>query len=416
LDGETLHARLRRSGGRLSIADSLTVTLEIARGLREAHRTGIVHRDLKPGNVMLVPDAETGERVKILDFGLVKQLEGDDREDLTQEGSFLGSPKYMSPEQIDRGEVDHRADLYALGVIMFQCLCGRVPYDGPSSMQILLAHVASPIPTMKERNPLSEVPPTLEAIARKLLAKNPDHRHASAEELVRELRAQRDEFGLSARATQNTSDGSTVDAMSPEPSGSLVAASTTELRTSNAPEVPAARSRVLASALVVAGLMALGSAAVVIVRRSRTAPRATTETSSVAPSAPVIRIESTPGGAVVSELGRNVGITPLTLPVDANTTGVRHFTLALEGYQQQVLDHAASPQGARLVANLLPAPPAVVATVIVADAGSTAAPVEPPDGPRVVRRGTRVGSHPGTTTATQGATTVTPPLEIMTER
>ncbi len=420
LDGETLHARLRRSGGQLSLADSLSIALEIARGLREAHRTGIVHRDLKPGNVMLVPDAEAGEKVKILDFGLVKQLEGGDREDLTQEGSFLGSPKYMSPEQIDRADVDHRADLYSLGVIMFQCLCGRVPYDGPSSMQILLAHVASPIPTMRERNPLSDVPPDVEALVRKLLAKSPSDRHASAEDLVRALRTMREQLGLATRATQQSQDQTTTDAMPPDPSGSLVAASMTEPRASGAPEMPPARSRVVAAVLVMAGLLALGSAGVVMVRRSRAATRSVSEATVAAPSAPVIRIESTPGGAVVSELGRNIGITPLTLPVDADLTGVRHFTLALEGYQPYALDHAASPHGATLTASLVPAPPAVPAVAATqTDAGSLAT-GDLPGGQRVIRHVPRVGTRPVTTpagsTGNPGTTPNAHPLDIMTER
>lgn len=414
LEGETLHARLRRSGGPLSIAESLSIAIEIARGLREAHRSGIVHRDLKPGNVMLVPDAETGEKVKILDFGLVKQLDGGNVDDLTQEGSFLGSPKYMSPEQIDRGEVDYRADLYSLGVILFQCLCGRVPYDGPSSMQVLLAHVASPIPTMRERNPLAEVPPGLEALVRKLLAKKPADRHSSAEELVRDLRAQREEHGLTSRRTPASDDHTTSDASLPEPSGSLVTGSIAEHRTSRAPGVPPVRSRAVAGAFVVAGLMALGSAAVVMVRRSRSVSRP----APVADLTAVIHIESTPGGAVVTERGRNIGVTPLTLPIDTNNPndlGVRHFGLTLEGYRPYTLEGTASRRAARFSATLVPAAPMARLVVAPIDAAAVPAPIvlpgEPPISAHVVRRGPR-GAHP------PDATTALPPhpLDIMPER
>src|SRR5206468_1477537 len=126
LSGETLARRISESVA-LSPKDTIRIARQIARGLTEAHAQGIIHRDLKPSNVMLVQGRDGEEQVKIVDFGIVKIVgdESMETEELTQEGSFIGSPKYMAPEQIQRGgKVDTRTDVYSFGVILYQCLCG----------------------------------------------------------------------------------------------------------------------------------------------------------------------------------------------------------------------------------------------------------------------------------------------------
>jgi serine/threonine protein kinase len=187
LVGRTLMQRVKKSP--LSPRESVAIVLEIARGIREAHKHGIVHRDLKCSNVMLVPDEEGGTRIKILDFGLVKSLsEGPEEESLTLAGGFLGSPGYMSPEQIRRRlPVDHRTDIYSLGVVLFRCLTGRNPFEGDEA-EVLLGHLDDPPPTLKEANPDVDVPVELERLVRHMLEKQADRRLASAEEVVRTLR------------------------------------------------------------------------------------------------------------------------------------------------------------------------------------------------------------------------------------
>ncbi len=430
LEGETLHTRLRKSGGSLSVADTLTLALDIARGLREAHRNGIVHRDLKPGNVMLVPDAESGEKVKILDFGLVKQVEGDNREDLTQEGSFLGSPKYMSPEQIDKAEVDHRTDLYALGVIMFQALCGRVPFDGPSSMQILLAHVASPIPSLAERNPAVSVPASVEALVRKLLAKNPAERHANADELIRDLRALQQQLGISTRGYigQVTGDHPAGEAYPIEPSGSLVGASLSE-RSATIPQLPPARSKAVAVLLVTIGIGALGSAVAMIMHRdarhaASTAPVSASATTQTPTPTPVplpatVRIESMPSGALITENGQNIGVTPLALTMDPARTETRHLMLALNGYQPYPLEQPPVRENSRIVAMLVatPATPTVaVANPTAPEPGTAANPTTAGSSGRHHGRRNGGASSTGTTTTTTTGQSSGHGLEIMMER
>jgi serine/threonine-protein kinase len=186
LVGETLHRRLRALGA-LPPPEAIGLVRQIARGLREAHRQGVVHRDLKPSNIMLVPENDGTEIVKILDFGLVKVL-ADDSEELTKEGTFLGSPRYMSPEQIAHGKVDHRTDVYSLGVILYHCLCGRTPFENENSVHTLMAHLQLPVPPMRERNPAIDVPAPLEAFVRRCLEKDPNARPASMEDFLRGLR------------------------------------------------------------------------------------------------------------------------------------------------------------------------------------------------------------------------------------
>jgi serine/threonine-protein kinase len=188
LEGKTLMQRVK-ANRYLAGPESVAIVVEIARGIREAHKHGIVHRDLKCSNVMLVPDEDGGTRVKILDFGLVKSLSSDEEHELTQAGAgFLGSPGYMSPEQIQRGmPVDHRTDIYSLGVVLFRCITGRNPFEGDQA-QVLLAHVNDQPPTMKQANPNIDVPVELEGLVRRMLEKQPDKRVASAEEVVRALR------------------------------------------------------------------------------------------------------------------------------------------------------------------------------------------------------------------------------------
>jgi serine/threonine protein kinase len=188
LAGETLSARIR-SRGALSPAEALGVFRQIARGLREAHRHGVVHRDLKPENMMLVPGDDGEDLVKIVDFGIGKLVNGD-FEELTQEGVFVGSPKYMAPEQIlSDSKIDERTDVYSFGVIMFECLSGKLPFEGDTSVKMMMAHCGCPVPSIASRNPAARVPPALEDVVRHALEKEPANRPSGMEALMGELRA-----------------------------------------------------------------------------------------------------------------------------------------------------------------------------------------------------------------------------------
>ncbi len=182
LEGRTLHRALREEGT-LSPERTVNIASQICRALREAHGIGVIHRDLKPANVYLVKHGDEAEFTKVLDFGLVKNIE-EKGEALTQVGLFMGSPKYMSPEQIRGEQVDSRVDIYALGVMIYEMLTGKVPYDSPNSVNILMAHVHQEIPSLHDLNPHVRVSPSLEAVVRKCMAKNPDDRFASMNDVL----------------------------------------------------------------------------------------------------------------------------------------------------------------------------------------------------------------------------------------
>jgi eukaryotic-like serine/threonine-protein kinase len=161
----------------------LSIATQMAEGLAAAHRAGIVHRDLKPDNVFIVR-RRGQDFVKILDFGIAKMSETGK---LTQAGAIVGTPHYMSPEQAAGDIVDHRGDVYSMGVMLYELASGRVPFDGLHCMAVLTKHVQEdPLP-FQSLNPPPDVPRWLERIILKCLAKRPEERFASMEELHQAL-------------------------------------------------------------------------------------------------------------------------------------------------------------------------------------------------------------------------------------
>jgi serine/threonine protein kinase len=184
VEGRSLH-NLIRTEAPLPHTRVVHIAMQIARSLREAHRLEVIHRDLKPGNVLLAKHGDEEDFVKVLDFGLVKHIESEAEQELTKAGLFMGSPKYMAPEQI-RGEdaVDGRADIYALGVVMYEMLTGKVPFDRENTVKVLMAHLHEPPPPLAAAG----CPDTLAQLVMRCLAKSPDQRPASMDELIRLLK------------------------------------------------------------------------------------------------------------------------------------------------------------------------------------------------------------------------------------
>jgi serine/threonine protein kinase len=190
LEGQTLHRAIREAG-HFSEERTAHVARQICRGLREAHSLGVVHRDLKPANIFLVEHSDERDFVKILDFGLVKNMgEGDtDKfEDLTQAGLFMGSPKYMAPEQIRGDRVDARTDVYALGVVMCEMITGKVPFDRPTSVKILMAQANEQPPALRMLNPNVAISSAFEEMVARCLAKVPNTRFRSMDEVLAALK------------------------------------------------------------------------------------------------------------------------------------------------------------------------------------------------------------------------------------
>jgi eukaryotic-like serine/threonine-protein kinase len=181
LRGETLTSFFVRNGGPLDPAVVQQLGSQILGALDAAHAVGVVHRDLKPDNIFLVkdPGRPGGIRVKILDFGIAK-LAGDRFQKRTTEGgTILGTPVYMAPEQCKgHGEVDARADLYALGCIMFELLAGRPPFNAEGGGEIMAMHIYEEPPPLARFRP--GLPPDLDALVARMLVKNPAERTPSA--------------------------------------------------------------------------------------------------------------------------------------------------------------------------------------------------------------------------------------------
>src|SRR5215213_925461 len=189
VEGQSLHEVLARQK-RLPPAESVRVMLAICAGVGAAHRQGIVHRDLKPLNIMLRPGEPPGESVKVLDFGLAKIKSGDLLGSLVavQTQGMMGSPFYMAPEQWhDDDEIDIRADIYSLGVILYQMLAGDVPFKGKSIPSIMNMHLNTVAPSLGERG--VEVPEALQSAVSHALEKEPAKRPQSVEEFAAELHA-----------------------------------------------------------------------------------------------------------------------------------------------------------------------------------------------------------------------------------
>ncbi len=189
--GQSLADRLERRGALPSEA-AASIALQVAAALRAAHAEGVIHRDLKPQNVMLLPSPRPGDPegggdflVKVLDFGIAKVVGGGVRsEPLTQAGAIFGTPEYMSPEQAKGEPVDHRADLYALGVMLHEMVCGEPPFQSQELVGVLLKHAQEPAPPLPAR-----VPSGLARLVRDLLEKQPSKRPESAAAVEARLRA-----------------------------------------------------------------------------------------------------------------------------------------------------------------------------------------------------------------------------------
>jgi serine/threonine-protein kinase len=185
LEGETLQQLLVRCGP-LPWPRALAIGAQVARALREAHRLGLVHRDLKPGNIMVSDEGPLGDRVKVLDFGLVKCVESlaetarKDSLELTEAGIVLGSPLYMAPEQAKKA-VDLRSDIYSLGAVLFAAVAGRTPFLGKKPFELLFKHMHEEPPRLAS---LADVPDDVDALVMKCLAKAPEQRFQTMDELI----------------------------------------------------------------------------------------------------------------------------------------------------------------------------------------------------------------------------------------
>ncbi len=184
LEGETLSQHLR-GVPKMTLDETVGILVHVARGLQRAHEAGLVHRDIKPGNIFLAQTSDDGLVAKVFDFGVVKLLDPGNATE-TVEGTFVGTPQFMSPEQaMGRTDVDHRTDIYSMGVLAYRMLTGHPVYEAPSIPALALKICNGPLP--KLRDSLPELPPAVESWFQQTCALDPDVRFASAVECVEEL-------------------------------------------------------------------------------------------------------------------------------------------------------------------------------------------------------------------------------------
>jgi hypothetical protein len=330
LEGESLAARLR-SGVPLPMASAVEFATQAAAALGAAHKQGIVHRDLKPDNLHVVPDPRNPgrEMIKVLDFGIAKLAGGTTLPGSvkTRTGAVMGTPVYMSPEQC-RGtkEVDHRTDVYALGVILYEMLCGTPPFVSQGQGELIHLHISEPPPPPRSKNPA--VPERLEAVVLRALAKDPARRLQTMDELVHAL------------------GGGTLPGEPLVPPGF---ATSSDLPPAMQSAGPGARGGTRRRLPLLLGGLALAATVYLGASRVRREPRATapqtptpvasqTKPQPVAVATVAVRLTSQPTGARVvrDKDGALIGVTPLetTWP---STAGAQKLRLERAGFRAETI-------------------------------------------------------------------------------
>ncbi|MFO0694191.1 MAG: serine/threonine-protein kinase [Polyangiales bacterium] len=369
LEGRTLHRALRDEAP-FEPHRALHIARQICRSLREAHQMGVIHRDLKPANIFLVRHGDESDFVKVLDFGLVKDLDKEG-EDLTQTGLFMGSPKYMAPEQIRGEKVDGRTDVYALGVILYEMLTGKVPFDRPNSVNILMAHVHEAVPNMNDINPGAHVPPALQGVVMKAMAKKLDDRYSGMDEFINALKEAGEAGGFGASRSMDLSGDVSYSGLDSH-SGSFTPSGGNTLLSSHAgtpshgfpiapaiPEPAPSNKGKIVAAVVVAAVVVGGAAAVLTKKPPPPPAPVATTTPAPAPTPPPppptgtttatgpiqVQLRTTPPGATVVVGDKTYGPTPADIEwtgADAAQGREVTFQFHLEGYRDFTITRTVS--------------------------------------------------------------------------
>jgi serine/threonine-protein kinase len=373
LDGSDL-ARHIRDHGPIELNRTVLIMNQLCRALGAAHSKGIIHRDLKPENIYLVEREGRGDFVKVLDFGIAKISsldEGGSR--LTRTGMIFGTPEYMSPEQARGDRPDHRVDIYAAGCILYEMLTGDVPFHAETFMGVLTKHMFEAPQPPSQRAPQVYIPPGVEAVVLKALAKDRDQRFQSMKEMALALA---DAVGVdAAQAWAGESSGvmpipQTSSSQAIQlPTGAQPATSAAGARptssqpataTSSSPPTtsPPSRSRggLFAGLGAAVALAGVGTVAYIKMRPQQTTPPPAVTTSTVAPTpvtppapkpaveapkpaAPVksvIVIGSNPADAEIFNGPERLGVTPTKIELDA-TTAPFDVVLKRKGYKEAKL-------------------------------------------------------------------------------
>jgi serine/threonine protein kinase len=356
LQGESLSDRLRREN-RLDAPSALSITGQIADALNASHEQGIIHRDLKPENIFLCINRGAGrDFVKVLDFGLAKLTLNDQKvSHKTRTGSVMGTPYYMSPEQCEgKIEIDHRADIYSLGVLLFEMLTGKVPFGGDGYGEIIVKHVTMPPPSVRSIN--EDLPEEMDLILYRALAKDRDQRFQTMSEFEEALRDPRryassapvigipDDLSGVARAASPMAraemdarsklfGGSDMDIGRP-PGG--IPSTFREGRGEIIERlIPRKRSGILLMYLGVAAFA--GAIVLTFGRGGGNKQQLPTAPAALHPSAVRINFNSDPDGAIVIRSdGKTLGLTPLSIEVPYSDSAV-DFQFRKVGFEKKTV-------------------------------------------------------------------------------
>ena len=384
LKGETLNARMKAQGGRMQMLDALRLARQIASALAAAHEKGIIHRDLKPDNIMLVADSAMpgGERTKLLDFGIAKlkqEYQGSGDQVMTRAGVMMGTPLYMAPEQCrNASDVDDKADVYSLGVMLYRMLAGKPPFAAPGTGELMAMHIYMQPPPLQAANPA--LPEPLVALVHRMLAKNRVERPSMAQ-VAQELEQLGTRFSAMVPAlppalVAKVSGGSAAPSVN---ESATVLSDNSNLMTTRPtarPTLPeqsgGSRSRVRLIVAIAALLVLLGVGGVLALRtqlRPPPPPPAPTPGPVVVPPKPVVehppaatkirwRLSSNPSGAQVHRLDTDqaIGTTPFDAEQEAKPGSVE-VELRLEGYKPVKLTLAGDQNEDRLMVTLEPDKP-----------------------------------------------------------
>jgi serine/threonine-protein kinase len=352
LQGESLSDRLRRDAP-LPVARAVAIASQIADALEASHAQGVIHRDLKPENIFLVPRTGTRDFVKVLDFGLAKLLRDDKAGHDTRAGIVMGTPYYMSPEQCQGHEIDRRADIYALGVILFEMLTGKLPFGGDDYTDVLVKQMTMRAPAARSLVP--DVPEALDAVLQRALAKTPAERFSTMAELREALQDPARAATSAARASADDDLLGRVRAARPMTRAEIAARRTLALVP--APRAPTttfgegvgafedddedadlvpARNRSRGVALVGAATLA-GVALAAVLTYGDTSGEPAVAARRTAQRMIPVSFASDPDGATVSASdGEKLGTTPLSVEIEAGDSPVV-YVFRKDGFQPKAI-------------------------------------------------------------------------------
>jgi serine/threonine-protein kinase len=356
LQGDSLVDRLKHNAP-LDPGRALAIAAQVADALGASHQHGIIHRDLKPENIFLINKGHAVDFVKVLDFGLAKLTQGEEKvSHKTRTGSVMGTPYYMAPEQCEgKANIDHRADIYSLGVILFEMLTGKVPFGGEGYGEIIVKHITAVVPSPRAINPL--LPPSIEGIILRALAKSREDRFQTMDDFGAAL-LDPEGYAASAPALAPRTPiiVPTTDSPGASPAGRadsvvsgqvLFGNSNTELGARSVPlpstfrhaagqllgedaeldARPKPRKTALMAAVVGAVVVA-GIAAFFFTRQNSTDPATTDNAATVVKPATskTVRLsfKSDPAGAAVlrKDTGEQLGITPFAVEIPTSPTAI----------------------------------------------------------------------------------------------